>query len=176
MWAMVGAVTGILHATLLSWTQSAGLRFGREEWVGPGRLFSTWNSRWPWLLLGALIAVTWLVLQPHTPAGSLLGLATGWWPILLGAFVNLWLAAETQTLLGIHRRILRAGVGAAGCDWPRRGLPCRALDAGRAHSARTRAGRLGRHWFHHLVRDVVERIPGRRVYNEFGLAGDRWCV
>lgn len=104
MWAMVGAVTGILHATLLSWTQSAGLRFGREEWVRAGRLTQTWNSRWPWLLLGALVAVTWLVVQPHTPAGNLLGLPIGWWPILLGAFVNLWLAAETQTLLQIMGR------------------------------------------------------------------------
>ena len=34
-WAMLLAVTTMLHSFLLSWTQAYNVRFGREEWLQP---------------------------------------------------------------------------------------------------------------------------------------------
>ena len=98
-WAMVGAATNVLHALLINWTQAASVRFGREEWTRQHSIASTWSGRWPWLLLGGLLATAVLWILPATGVGAFLGLSPGWRWLMIGHFATLWLAAEVQSLL-----------------------------------------------------------------------------
>jgi O-antigen/teichoic acid export membrane protein len=106
-WAIVMAVTSILHSLLLSWTQAPHVRYGREEWTATGSLRRTWSGRWPSIAAGLAVACALLVVQSGTALGRFLRLPAHWWPILVGSLLSLWLAAEAQSLMQIMGRMTR---------------------------------------------------------------------
>ena len=65
-WAMLLAVTTLLHSFLLSWTQAYNVRFGREEWTIHHRLASTWAVRGPIIAMSLGFAATLLIIQPFS--------------------------------------------------------------------------------------------------------------
>ena len=79
-WAMLLAVTTMLHLFLLGWTQAYNVRFGREEWTLHHRLASTWAARGPIIAMSFGLAATLLILQPFSFLEKFFNLSQTWWP------------------------------------------------------------------------------------------------
>jgi O-antigen/teichoic acid export membrane protein len=104
-WALVTATATALHSSLLNWTQAAGLRYGREEWVASGTVRSTWAGRWPWIAGGLCLGAAIVVPASWTPLGRLIRLPPGWAPLVPAYVFSLWAMAEAQTLQQVTGRI-----------------------------------------------------------------------
>jgi len=98
-WAMIIAAASIIHNVCFNWTYASGIRFGCEEWLKDGTISRTLAARLPLVIIGLLIALILLVLQPLNWLFVLFSIKGNlWW--LVGAYsVGLWLMNELQTTL-----------------------------------------------------------------------------
>jgi len=109
-WAMLLAVTTLLHSFLFAWTQSYNVRFGREEWTLHHRLASTWAVRGPIIAMSLGIAATLLILQPFSFLENFFNLSQTWWPWILLYLLGHWWLAESHSLYRITGKIGRLAV------------------------------------------------------------------
>lgn len=104
-WTMIVAASTMLHNVFFNWTYASGLRFGCEEWVKDGSLSRTWAARYPLLLIGLLITLLLLVLQPMNWLNSLFSLHADLWWLVLAFALSLWITFEMQTALQASGRM-----------------------------------------------------------------------
>ncbi|MBT4680363.1 MAG: oligosaccharide flippase family protein [Flavobacterium sp.] len=109
-WAMLLAVTTMLHSFLLGWTQAYNVRFGREEWTLHHRLASTWAVRGPIIAISFGLAATLLILQPFSFLENFFNLSQTWWPWILLYVLGHWWLAESHSLYRITGKIGRLAV------------------------------------------------------------------
>ena len=104
-WAMVTSAATILYSVILNWTQGANVRFGCVEWEKSETLRQTWAGRWPIIIVGFLLMLGLLVIQPFGWLEGIYQVPGNWWPIIALYFIILWVSAETQSLLQITRKM-----------------------------------------------------------------------
>ena len=106
-WAMILAVASLFHSSLINWTQSSNIRFGREEWVLQKSLANTWAARWPMIAVGTCLASGLFFFQPFSFLDKFFNLSSSWWPILLMFVFGQWCLFESQSIARVTYKIRR---------------------------------------------------------------------
>jgi O-antigen/teichoic acid export membrane protein len=96
-WAMVLAA-GMLMAPLLTWTQAAAVRFGKEEWLMHGSIWKTWQGRRLWLLWGVIAAGILVWAEPFGWLEQIYGLTGILAVATLAVLAGAWCAGEAQAI------------------------------------------------------------------------------
>lgn len=104
-WAMILAVTHLLHSFLFSWTQSANVRFGREEWTLNNKLSDIWATRGPLIGIGIGLTAIILIAQPFSFLELFFKLSPSWWPYIFIFVLGQWFFSESQSLFRVTGKI-----------------------------------------------------------------------
>ncbi len=101
-WAMLIACGTLMHSVFLNWLQVSLVRFGREEFLKENRISRSYSARVPWVLIGFMIPLCILLLDPGEMFYTFFGLDEMWLVLSLAYMCFLWLMAETQSLMQIR--------------------------------------------------------------------------
>jgi O-antigen/teichoic acid export membrane protein len=106
-WTMVIAAGTLMHSIFLSWMHAPTIRFGREEWQKQNAITATWSARLPYLLVGFVISISLVALDPLQWLERYFHILVSLRPAVLLAFFGLWLSMETQSFLQVRQAIFR---------------------------------------------------------------------
>lgn len=98
-WSLLLAAATLLHSVFINWTHSITLKFGSEEWLQNKSLNSTMITRLPLIVIGLLVILLLLKIQPGNWLQHFFYIKQDWaWLVLLNV-LSLWLMLEAQATL-----------------------------------------------------------------------------